>query len=88
MPSSTRSDLIQIDAAAYAGRDWEAPERLARAARARQPVEQKVALAIALYEAARATHPGWPDDATRRADLDSHRALRALLDKAAHVGRR
>ena len=88
MPVSKRSDLVRLNAAAYVARDWEAPERLARVARAQQPVEQKVALSIALYEAARSTRPGWPDEETRRADLESHRALRALLDRAAHVGRR
>lgn len=72
----------------YAHRDWRAPERLARAHRARQPVERKVQLAIELYEAVRATRPDWPDDAPRRADLESHLRVRALLDKAAHVGAR
>ena len=72
----------------YAGRDWEAPERLARRHRANLPVEQKVRIAIALYEATRATRPEWPGEATRRADLATHRRVRALLDRAAHVGRR
>ena len=72
----------------YAGRDWGAPERLARAHRVRQPSEQKVRLAIDLYEAARNTNPGWPSEAVRRADLASHRRVRSLLDRAAHVGRR
>nr|MBA2319878.1 hypothetical protein [Deltaproteobacteria bacterium] len=80
--------LDPADLRAYAARDWGAPERLARAHRARQPVEQKVAIAVALYEAARATLPGWPDEATRRADLAAHVRLRALLDRAAHVGAR
>ncbi len=73
---------------AYALRDWGAPERLARRLRAQQPIERKVRLAIELYEAARATRPGWPDEATRRADLESHMRVRALLDKATHVGAR
>jgi hypothetical protein len=73
---------------AYAARDWGAPERLARQARARQPIEEKVRIAIALYEAAKATRPDWPDEATRRADLDSHLRVRALLDRASHVGAR
>ena len=72
----------------YAARDWNAPERLARKHRANLPVEQKVRLAIALYEAARATRPGWPGEETRRADLATHRRVRALLDRAAHVGGR
>lgn len=72
----------------YARRDWGAPERLARRARAAQPVEEKVRIAVELYEAARAAVPGWPDEATRRADLESHLRVRALLDKAPHVGAR
>ena len=72
----------------YAGRDWGLAERLARGRRAILPVGQKVRLAIDLYEAARATRPEWPDDALRRADLATHQRVRALLDRAAHVGRR
>ncbi len=45
-------------------------------------MERKVQLAIELYEAARATRPGWPDEATRRADFEAHLRLRALLDRA------
>ncbi len=70
----------------YARRDWLAPARRARVERARLPIERKVQLAIELYEAARATSPGWPDEVTRRADLDNHLRLKAMLDRAAHVG--
>ena len=52
------------------------------------PVQQKIRLAIDLYEAARSTRPDWPNDAVRRADLAIHQRVRALLDRAAHVGRR
>jgi len=72
----------------YAGRDWGLLERLARKQRTKLPVAQKVRLAIQLYEAARATRPEWPDEAVRRADLINHQRVRALLDRAAHVGRR
>ena len=72
----------------YAGRDWGAPERLARKHRANLPVEQKVRLAIDLYEAARATRPAWPSEANRRADLATHLRVRALLDRATDVGGR
>ena len=72
----------------YASRDWQAPERLARRQRARQPVDVKVALAIQLYEAARATRRDWPDESTRQADRSSHERVCALLAKAAHVGSR
>ncbi|MCK6505073.1 hypothetical protein L6R53_17020 [Myxococcota bacterium] len=72
----------------YAQRDWEAPARLARAERAAQPVEDKVRIAIALYEAAKRTRPEWPTDADRREDLEHHLRLCALLARAAHVGRR
>jgi hypothetical protein len=83
--------LPRLDASelrAYAARDWAAPERLARAERAAQSVEQKVRIAIELYEAACATRPDWPDEATRRADFADHLRLKALLDRAAHVGAR
>lgn len=72
----------------YAGRDWGLPARLALRRRSRLPVAEKVRLATALYEAARATRPGWPSEADRRADLAAHLRVRALLDAAAHVGRR
>ena len=72
----------------YASRDWNAPERLARKHRANLPVEQKVRLAVALYEAARSTRPEWPGEAVRRADLATHLRVRALLDRASHVGGR
>lgn len=78
--------LVPQELRDYAGRDWGAPQRLARQERARQPIDRKVAIAVALYEAARAARPGWPDEATRRADLDVHLRVRALLDKAAGVG--
>ena len=76
------------DLRAYANRDWNAPLRLARRARARLPIADKVRIAIELYEAARRTDPNWPDDATRRRDLDNHIRLRTLLRKARHVGAR
>ena len=82
------SRLDLADLRDYAGRDWGLPERLARRHRARLPVAQKVRIAIHLYEAARATRPQWPDEAVRRADLANHQRLRALLDRATHVGRR
>ena len=82
---SARFDAEELRS--YAGRDWGAPERLARVHRAKQPIEQKVRLAIELYEAARATRADWPSEADRRADLAAHWRLRALLDRAAHVGR-
>ena len=74
--------------ARYARRDWSAPEKLARRERVARPVAEKVKMAVQLYEAARATRPEWPDEATRRADFEHHLRLRALLDKAAHVGAR
>lgn len=83
---SARFDVEELRS--YARRDWGAPERLARLHRVNLPIEQKVLLAIDLYEAARNTNPGWPSEADRRADLAAHRRLRALLDRAAHVGRR
>lgn len=69
-------------------RDRSLPERLARRERARQPIEEKVRIAVALYEAARSARPDWPDARSREEDLANHRRLRALLDRASHVGRR
>lgn len=83
MPLFDDADLRE-----YAGRDWEAPARLARAARARLPVDHKLRLAAELREAARSVRPGWPDEKDREADLAGHRRLRALLERAADVGRR
>lgn len=80
--------LKAADLREYAGRDWGAPARLAQRHRAALPVERKVRLAIDLYEAVRATRPDWPDDAARRDDLATHRRVRALLDRAPHVGTR
>jgi hypothetical protein len=82
------SKLSPADLRAYARRDWSLPERLARRERAARPIAEKVRLAIALYEAARATVPGWPSEATRRADFDAHLRLKRLLERAAHVGAR
>ncbi|MCY4483965.1 MAG: hypothetical protein OXC12_13900 [Spirochaetaceae bacterium] len=78
--------LDDADLRAYAHRDWAAPARLARRERVCLPVARKVQLAVQLYEAARAARPGWPDEETRRSDLATHRRVRALLDRAAHVG--
>lgn len=83
MPRFDPKDLRE-----YARRDWGAPERLARRERAQQSIECRVAMAIQLYEAARATRPGWPDEDTRRRDLETHLKVRALLDRAPHVGTR
>lgn len=80
--------LDDADLSAYARRDWGTPARLARRERVQLPVERKVQLAVQLYEAARATRPDWPDEKIRRADLATHRRVRALLDRAPHVGRR
>ena len=70
----------------YAQRDWGAPERLARPERACASVDEKVRIAVALYEATRRMRPDWPDDATRHLDLQAHLRLRSLLDRARHVG--
>lgn len=72
----------------FAQRDWLAPERLARRERANLPPAERVRLAIELYEAAKATNPGWPNEATRRADFEAHLRLKGLLDQAADVGAR
>jgi len=80
--------LDPADLRAYARRDWSALEARSRRARAALPPAQKVAVAIALYESARATLPGWPTEADRRRDLQDTLRLRRLLDRASHVGAR
>lgn len=72
----------------FARRDWQRVEWLSRQAHAAQSPEERIRLAISLYEGSRATRPGWPDDTERRADLESHLRMRHLLDRAAHVGTR
>jgi hypothetical protein len=73
---------------AFASRDWGAPERLARRARARAPLSEKIRIAVELWGAARQANPGWPDEATRRRDLEHHKLLHRLLHSAPHVGAR
>ena len=77
--------LDPADLRRYADRDWGAPERLARVARAKLPVHEKVRIAIELYEAARKTRPDWPDEAARRADFEAHLRLKALMQRAPNV---
>ena len=64
---------------AYVERDWRTVGRLDLIARASQPIEVKMRLAMDLYEAARATVPGWPRDEDRAADLAHHVAVRTTL---------
>ena len=70
---------------AFVRRDWGATAALDLRRRAEQPVALKVDLAIELYEAARATLPGWPSDEDRRADLAHHAHVRGILRRAASV---
>ena len=74
------------DLRAYAARDWNAIDAETRRRRARLPVAKKVELAVALYEAARATRPDGSDDDARREDLAAHLRVKTLLDRASHVG--
>ena len=80
--------LDPADLRSYARRDWGAPERLARAERARLPIAKKVKLAVMLYEAYRRALPDWPDENTRRTDFKAHLKLKALLDRAPNVSSR
>jgi hypothetical protein len=73
---------------AWASRDWGVVDSKSLAARVQQPVGAKVAMAIALYEAARRTLPGWPTDADRRVDLQHHLDVKAILDRCPDVCRR
>ena len=73
------------DLRAWAARDWGAPERLARRHRARMPAAEKARLSIEMYEAALAMIGDRDMAAERWRDLECHRRLRAILDRAAHV---
>lgn len=66
-------------ARAMLNRAWNATEARDRVVRGSAPVEAKVRMAIALYEAAKATRPDWPTEADRRADLAHHLEVRAIL---------
>ena len=83
MPPLDPNDLRR-----YASRDWSAPDRLSRVPRAAQPLAQRIALGIALYEAAKTTRPDWPTRADREADCQNHVRIRRLLDRVRHVGTR
>ena len=80
--------LDPADLRAYARRDWGIAERLDRVARARAPVDEKLALAGALYQAARVTRPSWPTDADRLIDFESHIRMRDIFRRAGRVGAR
>ncbi|MEZ4444117.1 MAG: hypothetical protein R3B72_33910 [Polyangiaceae bacterium] len=81
MPRLDPQDLRRYAEARLGGR-----ERLARReARLGCPWTSGSA-GIALYEAAKATNPEWPYEATRRADLDAHLRVKHLLHEAADVG--
>jgi hypothetical protein len=69
-------------------RDWNRFDRADLLARVRQPVDVKVAMAVALYEAAKATLPGWPTDEDRRRDLAHHQAYCGTLRRAFGGGAR
>lgn len=83
-----RPPLDPAELRAFARRDWGAPERLARAERVARSPERCFELAWELYLAARFACPGWPSEEDRRRDFEHHLAMRALLDRAGHVGRR
>ncbi|MEM9864500.1 MAG: hypothetical protein AAF938_23070 [Myxococcota bacterium] len=61
---------------------------MTRHRRVHLPIEEKLAMAETLYANAKALHPGWPSDDERWEDLQHHLRVKALLARAAHVGRR
>jgi hypothetical protein len=70
----------------FVGRDWQAvrankdaywSERIARLGAA-----EAVRVAEELRRQARLSHPGWPDAADRREDIDAHVRLASLLRRA------
>lgn len=78
-------DLDPAQLRAYVQRDWRRLDDLDCVARANQPLETKMRIGVELYEAARATLPGWPTVADRAADLAHHIAVRSILRRVAHV---
>ena len=66
------------DVRAYVARDWEALERTATV----RDAAASIAVADALRAQARAQVSGWPHAEDRRADLESHVRVAALLSRA------
>jgi hypothetical protein len=66
---------------AYVARPWDIVAERDLAERVARPVDEKVATGIALYEAAKATVPGWPSEDDRLEDLKHHVAVRQILVK-------
>ena len=66
------SDDDRLGARAFVGRKWDVLEAVTRKERAQRPVAEKVQMAIALYESARAARPDWPDTQSREDDLAHH----------------
>lgn len=54
-----------VRARSYLSRAWDATTARDRSARANAPVDEKVRIAIELYEGAKAMRPDWPTDADR-----------------------
>jgi hypothetical protein len=70
----------------FVGRDWAAVSDAKAvywaARKATMSGDEALAVGVALHDLALSTRPGWPDEASRREDADSHRrvgeALRAV----------
>lgn len=88
MPLDVTSPDPTVGASELLARDYGLLDRLTLADRARRPVEEKVAVAIALHEAMRTTRPGWPSESDRLADLREHQRVAELLWRARHVAAR
>ena len=75
--------MTTLDANTFLRRDWEKlrahKERAWAAIKAERGVDAAVLAAESLRLAARAHAPGWPGEAARRSDLETHiRVARAL----------
>ena len=74
------------DVVAYVRRPWATLEQARHAhwsAENRRRPGATMRASIALWQQMRALRPSWPSPVERRADLDHHRRLRDLLDRAA-----
>lgn len=87
-PMMTTPPLLPKDLREFVGRDWSRLDALDRERRAGLPVAEKSRLAVALYEAAKRTRPGWPTAEDRWEDLQEHIRVNSLLKRGANVGAR
>lgn len=78
----------RADVLAYLARPWDVLERARHAHWSEENRDRPgatVRVSIELWRQMRAQRPDWPSSADRDRDLDHHRRLRELLDRAARA---